>query len=210
MKTSTMFRKFAVIAVSLSVSGIVHAQQPAPPKAVDPATMINVKKFVGMGRVSMIKTPAYSTTAPRSVTIPQEWAQVSVEYETAPEWIDEIAFSYHVLSRRMENGRELFSLYKKVVKYADVEKGRNHISTVFIRPNAIKRYGDIVAIAVEISIDGKPAAVKSEIGMKMPADWWKNAAVVESKAVTVRDGYLLDRSQTPFAFVNVDDYEVIK
>ncbi len=210
VKTLPLFRTFAILAVSLCVAAIVQAQQPAAPRAPDPKTMINVKKLVWRGRPAIIVTPSYQTSVPRSVVRDGEWARVRVEYDTAPEWIDQITFSYHVLAKRVEKGKELFSLYKKVVTYIDVEKGRSHISTVFIRPNAVERYGDVVAVAVEISIDGAPAAVRSEIGIKMPEDWWKNAAVIESQAVTVRDGYLLDRSETPFAFVNYDAFEVIK
>lgn len=211
MKVFRIFQTCAILFVSMLICDLSQAQQPvAPAAAVDPATMIRIKKFAGVGRQTVAKTPVYDTSAPRSVTKEKEWAQIWVEYETAPEWIDEIVFSYHVLAKRVEKGKELFSLYRKVVKYADVQKGRSHFSTVFIRPNALERYGEVVASAVEITIDGKLAGGKSETSMTMPADWWKNPAVTESAAVTVRPGYLLNRSETPFAFVNVDDYEVIK
>jgi hypothetical protein len=116
-----------------------------------------------------------------------------------------------VLARTKVQGREVFSLYRKTVKYADVEQGRAHMSTVFLRPSALKRYGEVVAAAVVVTVDGKTAAEESEATMpNLPEKWWQNPAVTESAAVTVRDGYLLDRSQTPFAFINVDDYEVTK
>jgi hypothetical protein len=206
MKASCFIRISAILAIVACISPVLQAQQPV----AGSSNVLRVKKFVGIGRQTIIKTPVYDTSAARSVTREKEWTYVWVEYETAPEWIDEIVFQYHVLAKTKVEGKEAFSLYKKSVKYIDVEKGRNHFSTVFLRPNAIKRYGEIVASAVEISINGKAVALKSELGMKLPADWWKNAAVTESAAVTVRDGYLLDRAQTPFANVNVDDYEVIK
>jgi hypothetical protein len=115
------------------------------------------------------------------------------------------------MSKIKVNGVDAFSFYQKSVKYVDIEKGRAHMSTVFLRPSAVKRYGKVIASAVEIFIDGDKVAEKSVSSLKvLPEKWWTNAQVTESAAVTSRDGYLLDRSETPFAFVNVDDYEVIK
>lgn len=193
------------LGILLLASGSVNAQQQA-----EASDQLRVKKFVGVGRSSLVKTPVYSTSAPRSVTREQDWAQIWVQYDTAPLWLDEVVFQYHVLAKRVEDKKELFSLYRKAVKYADVAQGKGHISTVFLRPNTLKRYGDIVAAAVEISVDGKVVGVQQEASMQLPNEWWKNPAVTDSPAVTVRDGYLLDRSQTPFALINIDDYEVIK
>ena len=212
MKASSFIRISAVLVIVACISPVLQAQQPvAAPRRAGSSDLLRVKKFVGIGRLTIIKTPLYNTTAARSVTREREWSHVWVQYETAPEWIDEIVFQYHVMASTKVDGKEAFSLYKKSVKYIDVVKGRKHLSTVFLRPNAVKRYGEIVASTVEISINGETVALKSEKSMQnIPVDWWKNAAVTESAAVTVRDGYLLDRSQTPFANVNVDDYEVIK
>jgi len=211
VKTSHVIKGFLVLLILAVTAGILVAQQPVRPAApVDAALQLRIKKFIGLGKQSLVKTPVYTTTAVRSVTREQDWFRVWVQYETAPEWIDEVVFQYHVLAKMKVDGRDVFSLYRKSVKYIDVEKGREHMSAVFLRPSAIKRYGDVVASAVEISINGQPAAVKFEVGMQLPDKWWSNAAVTESAAVTVRDGYLLDRRDTPFAFVNVDDYEVIK
>ena len=35
-------------------------------------------------------------------------------------------------------------------------------------------------------------------------------AVTDSKSVTRRNGYLLNKAESPYAYINVDDYEVIK
>lgn len=211
MKTTYSLRASVVLAL-LAVFLNAHAQQPAAPGgAVDWTKQIRIKKIVGTGRQTVVKTPSYNTNASRSATPEKDWYQFWVNYETAPEWIDEMVFSFHVLAKTTVKGKDAFSLYRKTVRYIDVAKGRSHMSTVYLRPNAIKRYGEVVAVAVEISVKGQPAAENFEVKIpNMPDKWWKNPAVVESAAVTVRDGYLLDRSETPFAFINVDDYEVIK
>jgi len=52
---------------------------------------------------------------------------------------------------------------------------------------------------VDVLGDSKPAG-----GKKLPAKWWEN------DKLTVREGYLLKKSDTPFAMLAVDDYEYVK
>ena len=212
MKVTKFYPACVALLILAVTTAVITAQQPAPPRAeVDPSTQLRIKKIVGTGRQALVKTPIYNTNAPRSAAKEQDWYQLWVQYETAPAWMDEVVFSFHVLARTKVQGRDIFSLYRKTVKYVDVEQGRAHMSTVFLRPSALKRYGEVVAAAVVVTVDGKTAAEESEVIMpNIPEKWWQNPAVTENAAVTVREGYLLDRSQTPFAFINVDDYEAIK
>ena len=111
-----------------------------------------------------------------------------------------------------ESGVNSYSFFRKVVRYIDIERDRNHFSTVFLHPRTLERYGDVVAVAVEISVGGSVAAEEDEVDaqVKLPPKWWKAPSVLQNKNLTVRDGYLMSRDETPFAVVNVDDYEVIK
>lgn len=174
--------------------------------------VVRIRKFAGAGRQTMEKTPEYKHTASRGIKPAGDWAQVTVTYDTTPEWIDELVFQYYVLTLKVEDGKKAFSFFKTTVKYADIERGREHLSSVYLRPATLKRYGSVVASAVEISFEGKPVCERTDVDpeVKLPERWWTKSEVVESKTVTTRDGYLLDRSQTPFAFVNIDDYEVSK
>ena len=81
-----------------------------------------------------------------------------------------------------------------------------------LHPNTIKRYGDVVAVAVEISTGGTLMDVDSDVdkGVKLPEKWWQDPNVLNSDSVTVREGYLMNRWQTPFAYVNFDDFEVTR
>jgi len=67
---------------------------------------------------------------------------------------------------------------------------------------------------VVITAGGKEVAKDVEASIPMPKneDWWKSDAVLKNPRVKVtkRSGRLLNRSQTPFALVNIDDYEVIQ
>lgn len=211
MRAASLFRVFLTFVVLLFVAMIVEAQDAAPKKQIDWSKQIRLSKMEGLGRQTMVKTPVYDTSVRRTITREQEWYQIWVQYDTAPEWIDEIEFAYHVLAKTKIEGREAFSLYRKTIKYIDIPKGKDHMSTAYLRPNTVKRYGEVVAVAVEISIKGQVVVEKSAAALSnIPEKWWKNPKVTESAAVTARGGYLLARDETPFAFINVDDYEVIK
>ncbi len=60
------------------------------------------------------------------------------------------------------------------------------------------------------SKDGTVLASESPAGgMSLPKEWWKDSKVLDNPSVTRRTG-LVDRSKTPFALINPDDYEVVQ
>lgn len=175
-----------------------------------------IRHMPKVGHSTLQRTPDYQSSIGKSVRKPREWALMDVQYETMPEWMDEIVFTYHVLAEhRNVDGKLEYSFYQTVVRYVDVAHGE-HSSCVALSPNAVLRYGVPVALTVEISAaDGTALASESAFeGKAIPpdlqADWWKNPKVTDNAGVTKRDGYLTDRSKTPFAFINADDYEAVK
>ncbi len=173
--------------------------------------ILQIKDLEGLGRRAKVKTPRYDTNLRGSVKRPMEWVEIKTTYDTAPEWIDTLIFQYYAMSRKEVEGRAVYSFYEENVTYADIQEGRDHVSTVYLRPRAVLRYGELVAIAVEIRYKGKLIAYVSESeDNKLPVDWWKNKQVLKSKVVTERGGYLFDRASSPFKYVNIEDYEYIK
>jgi len=174
------------------------------------ADAVRIRGLEGVGRRGLVKTPEYQTSVTRSSGVKREWAQIVLRYETRPEWIDALTIKYYVLGMIEKNGRNVYSLYENAVRYVDIAQGRDHMGTVFLHPNALERFGEVVAAAVEVVYEGKPLAEESVVDTQLPEKWWKNPAVVNSDALTKREGYLLDRSQSPFAHINIDDFEVIR
>ncbi len=169
----------------------------------------HVKKFYAIDKNTYLKSPKYDPTQQPSAGREKEWAQFSVVYDTTVEWMDALVFQYYVLSEKVVDGKKAYSLFKKTVKYGDIAKGRAHVSDVYLHPKALERYGKIVAAGFEASIDGKEVAKDSKIeGISLTGDWWTKIA--DKAQVTTRDGYLLDRSESPFAMSNIDDSEFIK
>jgi hypothetical protein len=220
--TRTGFFTWAMAAAcGVWIAGQAAAQQSAPARQGAPAARqarpavsaeksLKIKEFMGVGRRGLTKTPEYKSNVNRGAGQPKEWAKIAVPYETYAEWLDEVTFEFWVLSLVKEDGQNAYSLYKATVRYADVAEGGNHLCTMFLRPAAIERFGMVAAAAVEVSIGGTVVDEASESEIDVPEKWWRNPKVVESAQVKVREGYLLERSESPWALINIDDYEVIR
>lgn len=173
-----------------------------------------IRKITGLGSRGKIRTPEFRVSSTRaSVNPPGHWIQITTEYATKPEWIDELVFQYYVITETRDAGKKLYSLFRATVRYGDVERGTRHFSTVFLKPNTVKRFGEPIGMAVEISYKGNVVATDSDVkaGAGLPdGEWWKNPHVTDSDAVKTRSGYLLNRSETPFALIDIDDYETIR
>ncbi len=165
-------------------------------------------------KTAMVRTPEFTfnvqNTMPRITRKPREWALFEVKYESDAKWTDELVFNYHVMTKgKNDEGKDAFSYYSLTIRYIDVPKGE-HMSCVALPPSLVERYGEPVTVALEIT--GKDGAVmdaKAESIIPLPKEWWKDSKVLDNPSVTRRNG-LVDRSKTPFALINTDDYEVVQ
>lgn len=192
------------VAVTLVVAaGAVHAQSRVRGEA-DGRPLVKLRELTGYGPRSLIKSPD-SGASKRSSS--REWAELGVQYDSQPEWLDEVAFNYYVLLYRPKATPE-FTLLKGAVTYVDVARGSAHLAVAFVRPAAMQRYGEIVGVAVEIKVKGEVADTLSQgrLGSNkpLPTDWWKTPSLIP------KEGYILDKSKTPFALINFDEYEALK
>jgi len=178
-------------------------------KGLNPDQIIKLRKLSGVGRRGFVKNPEYRTSLGGTVGVDKDWNQITLEYATAPEWIDDLTFQFYAVSQAPIEGVKTFSFYKAAVRYADVERG-SHVCTMFLRPSAIKRFGELFAVAVEVSYKGTVVEEMSEEIQKMPLKWWKDPAVVENPNTVIRDGYLINRAQSPFALISAEGFEFVK
>ena len=215
MKTDARFAGIVSLFISVFMfAAVVPAQQVRMGKTASTraaSKVMRVKSFSGIANKNMVKTPEYKTSINRGIKPVQSWYMIKLVYDTAPEWIDELTIRYYAMTEKKEKGKKNFSIFKTAVRYSDIEMGMRHMGVAYLHPKAMARYGDVVAVAVEVIYKGQVIQEASDVaGGGIPKDWWKNNAVTSSKSVTVRDGYLLSRADSPFAFVNYDDYEFIK
>jgi hypothetical protein len=213
-----MITTVSLLCLLLSVS-LVRAQgraaQAGPPAAgVATEEVIRVRAVSGIGPRSVVKTPVFNPTAERAVRQPQDWQHVYLQYEVLLPWIDEMAVQFFVLSmqRDPETGANQYSLFRKNISYLDLEGGRDRLrrAEAFLRPAALKRFGRVVAFAAVVSIGGTVVATPGESGIDLPEVWWDNPLVLDNPLLSLRDGYLLDRTETPWSFINYDDADYIR
>jgi len=180
----------------------------------DKRDTVQISRMPPPNKTAMVRTPEFNVnvqnTMPKVTRKPREWALFEVKYETDAKWMDELSFSYHVMTKgKSDEGKDAFSYYTLTLRYIDVPKGE-HMSCVAIPPSLVERHGEPVAVALEVTNkDGKVLDSKSEAIIPLPKEWWKDSKVLDNPQLTRRNG-MVDRSKTPFALINADDYEVVQ
>jgi hypothetical protein len=193
-----MTLRTALAALLLPAVIDLQAQQPAAAGGVgDAGRPLVIREITGDGRVL---TPEYQVKRnPQNARV-KSWYQITTEYETAPEWVDEVEFTYYVLVKNTKNPKgPPQTVFKGSVTYINVEKGR-HKSDMFLHPNTLARYGEVQAVAVMVNVEGRLVALDGK--PRTNERWWERLAPM--------DGLLLPRSETPFAPLYFDDYAPVK
>ncbi len=144
-----------------------------------------------------IATPDYGIGTYRGGS--ERWLEVEVEFNAAPEWTDEITLKYYILF----NGR----LLTGEVTHVNILGGPNR-SVMYVLPVALARFGGnrlllpnaFQNIAVQIIQGG---AMKDELSLaRTPGQWFA--------ALSPVSGFVLNKSETPFAPLYWDRYAQIK
>ncbi|HMO50490.1 MAG TPA: hypothetical protein PKE26_01425 [Kiritimatiellia bacterium] len=145
-------------------------------------------------------TPVFQVRGSQSQGRSKDWFRVFVEYDSEPDWIDELSFTFYVLVRGKSKDAPPVTLFKGETAYIHIPSGKRHQADMYLHPNIIARFGDVAQVAVEVREGGR---VLARTGKPEPTEaWWER--------ITPVAGVLLDRGQTPFALVDIDDQEIIK
>jgi len=193
MKRAHVFcLSIAIVAILiLPFSSIVSAQEAAPA-----GDQVRIRKITPNSKVL---TPEYQLVKGQVLSQTRNWFQVIVDYETAPEWMDDLTFTYYIVAES-KTGKTKFNLFRGDVTYVNIQKGK-HKSDMYLHPSTIARFGAVQRVGVVISSQGRVLAMESLPSTGSPR-WWEQ--------LTPLDGYALNRMQTPFAMMYFDDYEAIK
>lgn len=150
---------------------------------------------------AMVRSPVYQVSGSTRTVRTLQWLEVRTQYETRPEWIDEMTFTYYILlrNRRPESGENPLTLMRGEVTYVNVGSGR-HESTAYLHPTTVQRFGEPERVALVISAQGRIIGMESNPSSQ--ERWWEQ--------LPPRTGFVLNRAQTPFALVDIDNYEAIK
>lgn len=144
-------------------------------------------------------TPQYSLLKGQAMARTRDWFQILTQYETNPDWIEELTFTYYVLARDKQGAQRGPVLFRGEVTYVTIQKGK-HMSDMYLHPSTLARYGEVEAMAVLVTFKGQLVAMESQPASQQR--WWEQLAPV--------DGFILNRMETPFAMIDFDVYEAIK
>lgn len=204
---SIFSRGWGIAIVLLCTAGLVFGQRPvgnrvgpggapaAAPGGGGGSDVMRIRKMTP----TVEKTPQYKLISSGQANVAQkDWGVIKVEYDTSPEWIDELEFTYYIYVKDQSN-RGAPLMFRGVVTYVNIPSGRQHISDIFLHPNVMKRFGKPDQWAVVVKMKGAVIARESS---SSKANWWEEFTPV--------DGVLLNRAQTPFSILDYDNYEAIK
>lgn len=157
-----------------------------------------------------ISSPNYSYTL-RGMSTSNDgranWLRVMAEYDTAPDWIDEITFTFYVVLQGDEDDlpagvTSRNNLFSGSVTYVHVPTARRMVADLFLDPNTFARFGRPTYSAVVVTINGENAAGMAEPASSAASQWWTRE--------TPNEIPLLTRKETPFALVEHDRLPTIK
>ncbi len=184
------------VAVLMLFSILSLAQYPAPtaprPVAAGDFKIRNVE-------YQLVTSPDYSAfvkgTGTSSAIQSKKWLRIETEFDSAPDWADDVLMRYYVLIGEDRDAR----LFSGEVTYINVQKGSRHISGMFMHPNAVERYGrgKVTAVAVQLYYQGRLLDQFSQPTSR--ERWWEQ--------YTPTPGFLLTPSQTPWSVVAYTRYE---
>lgn len=163
-----------------------------------------------IGRIAGIRqdpvlTPQYEVAVGRTDRSSKRWLQISIAFETATEWVDELEMRVYVFfdSKSREQPQILF--YESVT-FLDVPQGR-HTEKMYLHPHTMERYVERIRyIGVEFRHQGRPVAWFTDDRDAREQQWW-TAAAQQFPPVS---GRMRHTSETPFALINSEDNQLVK
>ena len=229
-------RLLSVAVLSLAV-GTVSAQQPLPPNFKwAPHVVFNKNQMPRLGNDSswQQKTPHIAGNSRKE----QIWGVLDYSFDTDLAWTDDMTVNFYILMDAslitkaeykdpLADPNQRFSFMQLTLRYSDIPKGKDHKVSAVILPAALMRFGRVIGMGFEATVKGE---VVFTTGNQMVAgdlkkgletmvqknpnvakeNWWTLQPIVANDKCVKRDGYLVDRSKTPFALVSPDDYEMSK
>ncbi len=135
----------------------------------------------------------------------RDWLLATTEYDMTLPWLDELTITFYVVlnadQRNFPQGAPLVNMFTGSVTYQNIKRGR-HQSTMFLDPNTLERFGRPSAVAVIYNVGGRPAGGDVQPQATAASRWWTTQ--------TPHSISLLNRSETPWALVEVEQHNTIK
>ena len=158
---------------------------------------------------SLENAPAYvvggAKVPQQGMSSAQKWVILEVEFETSPDWVDEVTFEMFLL---IQNGNQQFNI-QGVGVYQDIEKGPSHKIALYLAPQTYKRYSGVATqqaikdVAVKITYQGAVVDTYSDkLRRRNTQRWWETVAPQRAILRTLKD--------TPWFALYYGYYEQLK
>ena len=197
MKLWAWMTMWGVASVAIAWAAVV----PPPPQPVGAGGLtknaVTLKKLDVMAKQL---TPQFQVTPmPPASKVPRYWYQMTVHFDTHMEWTDDLDFRCYVLLKPKTGGAGKSMMLRGDTTLVNVAKGK-HKCDFFVHPSTLLRYGDVETVAVVVSKAEQVLGMLSQ--PPSTKRWWEENSPVPNM--------VLKRSDTPWALINVDDFEQVK
>jgi hypothetical protein len=200
-----MKRSLLTVAMIVGAVFATHAQQINPDFKINKITP------------DFTTTPEYNFSyGPKNkrVTKNKDFLEVEVSFDwqprdKKPEFLDELTFNYYILlnNKSRENPQE--TLLTGTVTHVAIPQATSMNSVMYVSPRTLERFfagkapNNVTAAVVDVGVTiTKQGQLVAEASWKGRGQWWSNYQQVS--------GYVLNKSETPFAPLAWDYYEAIK
>lgn len=184
--------------------------------AVPAVAQLNTEFQITKVEPAFLPSPTYS--GPRydkRGSKAKDWLEVEVTFDWKPRakeplYTDELTFNYYILLKNESKDAPKGTLLIGSVTHVSIPQDKNMHSVVYVSPRTLERFfggrvpgtagAAVAAVAVTISNQGQ--IVAESAGGTFKSQWWTSFQQTP--------GYVLNKSQTPFAPLEWDYYEAIK
>lgn len=165
----------------------------------------------------LVTTPEYSISyGPKNKKVAKnkDFVELEVSFDWQPkakdpQFLDDLTVTYYVLLNNKGKEYPKGALLAGSVTHAAIPQAKGLHSVMYISPRTLERFFDgktpttvsaaIIDVGVTITKQGQLVAEKS---WKGKGQWWSSLQQI--------NGYVLNKSETPFAPLAWDYYEAIK
>lgn len=150
----------------------------------------------------------------KKVTRPSSWLEVEVTFDWTPRaaeplYLDELTLNYYILLNNKSKDFPQGALLVGSVNHVSVGQGKGLKSVMYVAPRTLERFFGgkipntanqaVAGVGVTISKAGQVVAESSTSGK---GQWWTTYQQTQ--------GYVLNKSETPFAHLGWDYFEAVK
>ena len=191
-----LFLTVALLAVGTSLSAAGFGKSNGSGNSSGPD--FDIKKV----DVAFVSTPEYQVVPAAKQSRAQKWMVVEVSFDAKPDVTDELTFNYYIIFAKR--------LFVGHVSHVSIQKVRELHSVAYIAPKTIAQIlggkqvnaSDLENVSVTITLPSISAAVATKSWKPSKGEWWST--------MKQEEGFVLNKSQTPFAPLAWDYYEALK